>query len=191
MDYYQTVLPIELKNLLDQEIDNEEKLQWSAQPNVSRAVIKAIPLAIFGVAFFIAPSFIAFDIFKDVQAGKDIPILPLIFIGVFLLVGLFVMLSPYWAVKKAKNTVYAITDKRAVMITKKRMIDVRSFGPDKLQGIIKRIRGDGSGDLIFERNVSYHRGSKGGTRRKVTEIGFFGIPQVNEVEDLLKQIRQG
>jgi len=191
MDYYQTVLPIVLQSLLDQEIDKDEKLQWSAQPNISRAVISAIPAAIFGAIFCAAPSFIAFNIFKDTQSGKDIPIVPLILIAVFLLAGMLMLSSPYWAAKRAKNTVYAITDKRAVIITKKRIIDIQSFGPDKLQDIIKRIRGDGSGDLIFERYVSSHHTSKGRTKQKVTEIGFFGIPKVNEVEDLLKQIRQG
>ena len=191
MDMYSEtgeMIPMDLQNMLDQEVDNDEQLRWSAQPSVSAAVKKGLAGTVFGVIWTAIPGFMAFKMIGERQSGGDVPAVAFIFIGVFLLIGVLIMLSPLWASMSAKKTVYAVTNKRAIIIKAKSTIDVQSFSADNLKDIIKRLRRDGSGDLIFERTVTYRRSSKGGSRKKVTEIGFFGIPRVNEVEDMIQEI---
>ena len=192
MDMYttSTVLPLQLQSLLDEELNEGEKLRWSRQPSVSRAVMRSLPIVFFAVLWMAISLFVAFKMYKDIQQGKGPGASALVIAGVFVLIGGLMLTSPFWAIRKARNTVYAITNNRAIIFRKGFSIDIQSFGPEKLKDIIKKIRGDRSGDLIFERHVSYHHTSKGGTRRKVTETGFFGIPRVNEVEDMLKAMQQ-
>ena len=112
-------------------------------------------------------------------------------IGVFILIGLLILSSPFWAAKAAKNTVYVITDKRAVIVLKKNSeIEIKNFQPDELRDIDKRIFSDGSGDLIFDRQVSLHHSHKHGTHEHIKETGFFGIPAVNDVQEMLRALAQ-
>ncbi|MFB0524604.1 MAG: hypothetical protein ACETVZ_03625 [Phycisphaerae bacterium] len=191
MDMYSTstMLPLQLQSLLDEELNKGEELRWWCQPSVSRAIIKSLSLVVFAVIWLAISVPIAFAMYKSTQEGEDVPTMVMVMIGIFLLIGLWLLTSPFWAARKARNTVYAITHSRAIILRKGFSINIQSFSPEKLTDIIKRIRSDGSGDLIFERHISYHHSSKGGTKRKVTEVGFFGIPRVNEVEDILRELR--
>jgi hypothetical protein len=157
--------------------------------NVSRAVKKAIPALIFALVWLAFPVYFAFMMYKDIQAGEDVQVTEMIIVGVFFLIGLLMLTAPFCAARKAKNTVYTITNQRAIIIAKKcSEMDIQSFSADKLDDINKRIRSDGSGDLIFERQISYRR-HKGRTRQRIKEIGFFGIPKVNDVENLLDDLK--
>ena len=188
--YLQSTLPFNLQSALDEEIDSGEMLRWSCQPSVSRAVKKALPASFFGIIWLAFPLAFAWLMYNDIQKGKSVPIFAMAIVGVFFLIGLLILTTPIWATRTAKNTVYAITNRRAIIIAKKGAeIDIQSYRADKLEDINKKILSDGSGDLIFERQISYHT-SKGRTRERVKEIGFFGIPAVNEVEDLLDIIKQ-
>ena len=97
--------------------------------------------------------------------------------------------SPLWAWHKAKKTVYALTSRRAIIFQKGHSVKIDSYGPEEMNNISKRIRSDGSGDLIFDREISYTHSRRGGTRERIKEIGFFGINEVNHVEDLIDQLR--
>jgi len=192
MDMYTTttMLPFKLQSLLDEELNEGEKLRWSCQPSVSRAIIKSLSLVAFAVIWLAISLSVAFMMYKGAQEGKDVPAMALVIISIFLLIGLLMVTSPFWAARRARNTVYAITNSRAIILNKGLSINIQSFSSEKMADIIKRIRSDGSGDLIFERRISYHPSRKGRTRTKVTEIGFFGIPRVNEVEDMLEALKQ-
>ena len=192
MDIYAsgTMLPLQLQSLLDEELNEGEELRWSCQPSVPRAIIRSLSLVFFVVFWLGISVFTAYTMYADAKEGEDVPTIAIVIISIFLIIGLFMLPLPYLMVRRAKNTVYAITNKRAIILRKGSTINIRSFGPEKLTDIIKRIRSDGSGDLILERTVSYDRSSKGGTRRKVSEVGFFGIPRVNEVEDMLIELRE-
>jgi hypothetical protein len=183
------MLPLQLQSLLDEELNKGEELRWLCQPSVSRAIINSLPLVVFAIIWLAISVFVAFAMYKSTQESKDVSTMAMVLIGIFLLVGLWMLTSPFWAVRKARNTVYAITHSRAIILRKGLSINIQSFGPEKLTNIIKTIRSDGSGDLIFERHMSYRRTGKGSTISKVAEVGFYGIPRVNEVEDMLRALR--
>ena len=189
--YLRTEIPFELQSLLDQELNKSERISWSCQPNVSRAVKKSMPGFIFGLIWLAIPVGIGVVMFTQYKNGKNVEVFPVVFIGLFILIGLLILSTPYWAAKKARNTVYAITNNRAIIIEKKgSSINIQSFGPDKLNDINKKIYTDGSGDLIFERQISIHT-HKGKSKEHIHELGFMGIPRVNEVEDMLEALSKG
>lgn len=104
----------------------------------------------------------------------------------FFLIGLGMVLSPVWEAIKARSTVYVITTMRAIIFEPSIFggMDITSFRADDLADISRTQRTDGSGDLVFAREVSHGRN---GTR--VKEIGFLGIPRVKAVEDMLRALR--
>ena len=95
---------------------------------------------------------------------------------------------PFDLQRLLENEIYQ--NERAIIITKGMSINIQSFGPDELAQIDKRLFRDGSGDLIFDRQVSTHY-SKGRRRENVKEIGFFGIPQVGQVHQMIRDMAQG
>ena len=102
----------------------------------------------------------------------------------FVLVGLAMLSSPYWMIRKAKKTVYVLTADRAIIFDGGFSTTIRSFGPDRLGDLRRKQRADGSGDLIFERELSF---DNDGDRRS-TDHGFLAIPDVKAVEDMVRQL---
>ena len=178
-------IPYKLRLIVERELYENETIKWCRQPRVFRLVLKSLPVFLFSIPF---TAFAVFWMHGASGAGDmEEPGAWRFFylFGLpFLLVGLTMLLSPVWAAIKAKRTVYVITNTRAIIFEKDFSVKVSSFGADKLNDITKRVRSDGSGDIILDRRVKYDR--EGDDR--VKEIGFFGIPRVNEVEDMLKEI---
>lgn len=104
----------------------------------------------------------------------------------FILIGFGMLGSPIWAYRKAQRTIYAITDRRALIIAAGRTTTIRSFPPEKLEEIFRREKRDGTGDVIFLRNA--WRDSDGDRRSE--EIGFMSVREPKHVENLLQELAQ-
>ena len=106
--------------------------------------------------------------------------LPFVFIG-------FVMLSsPISVWQAARKTVYLVTDKRAISIQGGWSTTIRSYLPDQLKDIYRKERADGTGDVII--SIRRWKDSDGDNRNE--EIGFLGVRNPREVENILKQLAQ-
>jgi len=139
----------------------------------------SIGAAIFGLVFA------AFAVFVFWVAGTKAAGAPpavLCFSIPFFAVGVLVMLSPLFAGRRARNTVYAITNQRAIVIGKKAFggLSVTSYSPDRIASFERNQRADGTGDLVFE-NYQTRVGSSTQTVRK----GFMGLADVRSVETIL------
>ena len=73
----------------------------------------------------------------------------------FVLIGFGMLSSPYWTMRKARRTAYVLTTARAIIFDGGFSTTIRSFGPDRLTDLRRKQRADGSGDVIFERKLSY------------------------------------
>ncbi|NLF31874.1 MAG: hypothetical protein GX591_13425, partial [Planctomycetes bacterium] len=91
--------------------------------------------------------------------------------------------APYWVYRKAGRSAYAITDRRAILLDAGWFggLNVRSFGPDELDDITRKQRADGSGDLIFRRDISHTHDST-----HTRDIGFMAIRNVKDVETIIR-----
>ena len=188
MLYEEQTIPFDLQTLLDNEVNQGEILQWSCQPSTSHAVKKAMIAMAFGIILIAFCSFCGIYLFRAYQNGIEIHLGLIQLLGLSVLAGLFLISAPYRAAHRAKKTVYGITNKRAMIIINKRSeLEISSFGTDQFSTIIKRVKGDGSGDLIFDRIVTYKDPLKK-SGEKVIEVGFIGIPEVNVIENMIKAI---
>lgn len=180
-------IPRELTALVDTELQPGERIVWTGQPLPSRfarrslgMVIFAIPWTAFAV-FWIAAA-CQFKIPDFSQGGGFFPLFGLPFV----LVGVGMLSSPFWMRRSARRTVYALTDRRALVLGGGawRSLSVRSFGPEKLRDLRRVQYPDGSGDLIFERTI--HENSH--NNRQSTDHGFLAIREVKDVETLARKL---
>ncbi len=207
-------LPPEQRRLIDAELASGETLLWAGQPAPSRMAKMGIVPMLFGIPFTAFALFwtamaggmalLFHGVGSRVPGGGALaapftffsffPLFGLIFVAV----GASLLLSPLWLSLKAGRTVYAVTNQRVVLWTGNLWggPTVRSLSPAQIGDRMRTQGTDGSGDLVFPRAATlsasngydntagfgYNR-----TRYQVNQVGFFGIPDVKGVDDLLRQ----
>jgi hypothetical protein len=198
-----------LQSSLNNELNDGETLLWLDQPIASRMAKAAWPIVLFGVfwstfcagwMYFTVSMALKtkseqFDFFAWLFPAFGTP---------FCLIGLGMLTSPIWAKRLAGNTVYALTDQRALIISRAMgKTNVRTYMPEKLNDINRSLNDDGSGDLIFEKVITTHRstshnshslghgghrtggGRSSRTRTSTTTYGFKCIHNAKQVHDLI------
>ncbi len=203
-------LPPEQRQIVDAELTPGEALLWAGQPAPGRMARMGIVPMLVGIPFT------AFALFWTAGAGGfallfggvahqagagAFAALPLVFplFGlIFVAAGVGMLLSPLWLTLKAGRTLYAVTDKRVLLwsggVGGGRT--VRSLSPAQLGDRARTQNADG-GDLVFPRAATLSTYTDSGTdaggfgysrtRTQVNQVGFYGIPDVKAVDDLLRQ----
>ncbi len=178
-------LPRRLQALIEAELQEGEKITWIGTPLTRRFAVRAIPIVLFAIPW---TAFSVFWIagaagFKIPNFNQPFDLFPLFGVP-FLLIGLAMLSAPYWMTRKAKSTAYVLTTARAIVFDGGFSTTIRSFYPDRLTDLRRTQRADGSGDLIFEKTLSYD--GEGG--RRTTDNGFLAIADVKSVEDLVRHL---
>lgn len=180
-------LPHELRQMVATELNKNETPLWAGQPRPGRMAVKALPIALFAIPF---TGFAVFWIYG--ASGFKVPdfseggfaFFPLFGLP-FLFVGLGMLASPLWKMRSAKRTIYVLTDKRAILFTGGLKTHIRSFSPDQLQDLTRKQHADGSGDIVFKKEISNYQQHN---NMPVKTIGFLGIDKVKEVEELIREM---
>jgi hypothetical protein len=164
------------------ELAGDERLLWIGQPRPDLATRPALFLVPFGVVFA------AFAVVWMVGAG-------LMSAGImtpcglpFLAIGIALVASPAWLRSRARNTLYALTDRRAIIWEPGWFgsLTVRNYTAAGLGRMSRTERSDGSGDLVFE-EITTINSSSNSTTTQITRRGFLCIDKVREVEDLVRR----
>ena len=105
------------------------------------------------------------------------------------LLGLAAACVPFAAALLARETVYAVTTRRLLVIERTFVHRVASFAPEDVQAImVTNERYDGSADIVFRQEVR-HIWIRCVRHRIVKRIGFFGIADPEAVRDLIRALR--
>jgi hypothetical protein len=179
-----------LRPFVESELLAGEQLVWAAQPvprGVTAGNVAIILFAIPWTAFAIFWTTMAFVGTRAETGHNGFGAMSLCFplFGVpFILIGLAMFASPLFVRRSLKRTVYAITNRRALVFSPTFVSGrrVQSFEPERLTSMERIERRDGSGDLIFEQFIT-RRGSGTQTTRR----GFMSVPRVREVEETLRK----
>lgn len=183
-------LPPRLETQVRAELQTGERLVWVGQPRPDLVMRAAYFLVPFGLLFG------GFAVFWITTAssfrGGGGPALFDFFpcFGIpFVLIGLALVASPVWLRRKAGNTVYALTDRRAILWEPGWFgaVTVRSYAAAGLGRMARRDRAGGAGDLVFEEFVTSSTNSDGHTSSTTHQRGFLCIDRVREVEDLVRR----
>lgn len=182
-------LPQNLQSRLDRELDEGESINWTAQPlyRVMRRAARhnwlgaGIIVALF-VAFFLLMAWIS-SITPE-RDRSDEPWMSIVGAGVSILIWFAVYpLYLMWAKSVANKTVYAITNKRAIIliVNKDGSTSERDYRGDELIHLARQENPDGTGTLTFESA----RGA-GTTAQSASRHQFRAIDNVIEIERLLR-----
>jgi hypothetical protein len=169
------------------EVGPNEKILWAGRPGRG-ALVRTQAAKIFPGIFFLV--FAVLWLYttggKAWLAGEPGTFSVFSLFGLIAAVpGLGLTLSPLWMWLAARWTTYAILERRLVIISSFPVHRVYSYGPRDIQELERTERGDKSGDIVFRRELS----ASSRNRRQAKRIGFFGIPNVRRVEDLVRALK--
>lgn len=175
-----------LQNVMRSELEAEEKLLWADSPNALRSLYGAFAAWVFAVPW---TAFSAFWIwgaldfgYRPIQPGWTFDFLFPFFGLPFLLIGFGMLSVPYWTFRQAQQTIYAITDRRVLVIIAGKKRIVESYSGEDIGTVKRTERSDGTGNLTFAQKME----SDGDGGQRKTDISFVGIPNVRAVENLLR-----
>ena len=172
-------IDFQLQNEISREIALDERLLWASRANPARMAKRVAPASFVGIPF------LAFSIFWTVSAtSMGAPFFFTLWGLMFCGIGLFVLLSPMLAARQGASTIYAVTDKRAIIIEGGSSRSIKSWTRRDIENIDRIEHADGTGDVIFARER--RPGSRG--RSYTHEIGFFGVQDARLVEGYLRQL---
>ncbi len=165
------------------ELQHGEHLVWLGQPSGTALTKTKWPVFIFGIpwtAFSLFWVGMAFFMTRETgeMIGMIFPLFGLPFIGI----GIWMLASPFRAAKKAKRTVYAITNLRAIIITLGTSKNVQSYYQKDIADIRRTEKPDGSGNLYFASGSGPSSDNNPSPGRQ----GFLGIPEVRVVEMFMR-----
>jgi len=175
------------RRLLNPQLEPGEWVYWTGKPLPLRMALEereALGLGILSVVTLI--------LLQMVYPHEHIFSIPLLGIGFgvewidlfFGVIALLFLAQPIYRYWTATRTIYAITDRRAFTLkpTRKGKI-VQSY--TKIQRIERRDLAQGRGDLIFGTRRLVTNYGRFGARIHSKDIGFFGIENAREVEQLM------
>lgn len=180
-------LPHHLQSQLDRELDQGESIVWSAQPLPNALRLHAIvnwavtgTLVSFFALIFALLGWIELSTPPSERTNNPTGI----FIFAGSLVALWLASLPAflaYARSTARSTVYAITDRRAIILVVRRgrTVSERDYRGDELIHLARTENADGSGTLTFE-------SARGSGARNASRHRFLAIPDAIGVERILR-----
>ena len=155
-----------------------ENLLWSESPKPEASFRgHAIFTFVFGIIWTL------FVIWMSRLPAKNGSNDPIVFRYVMPAFGVFFVLMSLSGVFKSFFSIYGITNRRLLIVRKYPWtVEMESFFSQDIEFVKKVRKADGNGDIIFKTIKT--RSGKG---YRDTEIGFFGINDVDSVERIIIQ----
>lgn len=180
-------VPRELREFVDAELREGEKIAWMGCPNARPFPLPTLPLVLFAIPW---TAFAVFWIVSAASMGDSGPgsegvfrFFPLFGVP-FVLVGIGMLSSPLWALRRASKFVYVVTDRRAIIVGGLFSRTVTSYGPERITHLSRKEKKDGSGDLFFQSEVA----KQANLASLQPQRSFLGIPDVKAVEDMVREM---
>jgi hypothetical protein len=105
----------------------------------------------------------------------------------FIAIGLFILSQPIRSALNARSTVYAVSDQRLFILSGGWSKRVESYRPDQIATLERTERAGGHGDIVFRREAQATNSRFNG-RSFLKDIGFYGVPEVRQVEAAIQRL---
>jgi hypothetical protein len=117
--------------------------------------------------------------------GKSAPFFFVLWGCMFIGFGLSMLLSPVYGFWKAGRVFYVVTEHGAIIFEKGLLLKIQSFDASGFGGFERVSRGDGEGDILFQRTIE-----RRGRGTATTEVGFIGLLDYAEAERALRSMME-
>lgn len=178
----------ELQREINGELEAGETIKWIEQPLSQFFCKRSVVEMIAGIPFAAIALFLIHEAMEfqdpDLREAIEINYVPALIGILFIMVGLWMLLSPLRQWLKISRTVYLITDRRAISIESTWVVTIRNYMPSQLREMYRKQRRDGTGDVV----MMTHRHRDGEGASWTEEIGFMNVRNPREVEKLLQQL---
>jgi len=182
-----------IRPVVEAALSGGERLYWVGSPNPMNTAKRNLSRPLFGLFWTAMVYFMYTKFALSKSFAGDFSIIFKLILAAFFLVGTGLILSPAWNYIKARYTVYAITDERAMIIKRLPKQTVQSYSIRNMEKI-ERHGSDREGSVVFGRETIVVTNRRAGgcsqTQTMVVPVGFFGIAQPREAERFLLGIMQ-
>lgn len=174
-------IPKHLQEKVDKEIKFGERIQWIGMPIPKFFTPHSTGWFLFGmwwtVFFLIGMVSMWFLSGYPGFAALGVPAI---------LFGFGMVSNPLFAYMRALNTIYVITERRAIVFDGGLSDDISSYHPEKMMNISVKEKKNGLGNVIFSRRTWYD--FDGAMRYE--ELGFFNIRSPKKIELMLRKLAE-
>lgn len=160
------------------ELDSDERVMWVRRPNARREAMKSLPILIFAIPW--TSGSLSF-LLRSLERGW----FENLFIGTFVAVGVAMLLSPLWVYATSSRTVYAITDRRVIIVSSVTSKKVQTYRAEELSELTRTEFANGCGDLTFARQ----RVKQSDSPDQYRDVKLIGISDVRRVEAILRALK--
>jgi hypothetical protein len=180
-----TDVSLALHTAVERELEPSERVAWIAMPRPRLLTLGTVSGSIFGA---LCTAMVLLGFVNGFPASAQMPsgvVAGVLGFGLFALMGLSLLLMPLWAYRRARRTVYVISDRRAIIILATgRATTIQSFWPDQLHTLTCVERRSNLGDVVLSRLVTRF----GNGRVHTSEVGFYNIRAPRAVEARLRHL---
>jgi hypothetical protein len=170
-----------------------EVLLWSGgEPHARYLRQRGLKVAVLAAWFFLAGllAILLARMLPSLSQASIQATLPVALLGLTSLAGGTLLLRELFMPVKSGPDMYAITNRRAVVVTHGQKTVCRSYPPEVVAAAWVRYGKAGSGDILFEHETGWQIDPSGRAGWQAKQYGFFGIQDVAAVYRLLSQVGQ-
>jgi hypothetical protein len=179
-----------------------EKLVWAERPDVRIAVLMSFGIWLFAIPWTAFALFwegmVAGPLIADLlgyevgnikpsgNVGQGMIWVMALFGLPFVLVGFSMLLAPFWVLRKGRQTLYVLTNKRIAILQGSRTISIVSVRPEEIVSVSRKEGPDGRGTLILHQGIM--RDSDGDRQERKTDIGV--VNDVRRLEQMVLALKE-
>jgi len=185
----------ELRRVIEPQLKSEEKLIWVGQPDPTQFSREVTRACVFQLGLIVLSIAIAVWVIARLSGPEKSVIPAVLFVGG--MIGYFLLAAPWRYPSRVLQTIYAITDQRALVYQgfgwsllwlqalPALYNTLWSFDARQIRARRRIRRYEGRSDLIFGGERRYYNTGKGQIQDWV-QVGFLGLGNIDEVDQLLE-----
>ena len=160
-----------IRKALEENLQPNEEIRWLGSPAMKVLTRQDLPPIIFGLFWTILSTMLTLFgtsradwlVSDPVLRPQGIPII---------LIGMALLATPLWRIRRERHTAYAITNLRAAIFEGVMRPAASSFWPEHLKDVGHSTNTDGTGNILIGKRVS---GTDEDGHRRYTHMGFFRL----------------
>jgi hypothetical protein len=185
----------ELRRVIEPQLKSEEKLIWVGQPDPTQFSREVTRACVFQLGLIVLSIAIAVWVIARLSGPEKSVIPAVLFVGG--MIGYFLLAAPWRYPSRVLQTIYAITDQRALVYQgfgwsllwlqalPALYNTLWSFDARQIRARRRIRRYEGRSDIIFGGERRYYNTGKGQIQDWV-QVGFLGLGNIDEVDQLLE-----